>query len=184
MTEILIIDDDRDILKVLKANLEMYNFVATTADTWKQARQLLNEKHFSLIILDIMLPDSDGISICRDLRKDGSTIPIIMLTAKDKLSDKIMGLDCGADDYVVKPFEILELVARIKACLRRSADTKTEILTFGDIVIDTKKRQVTVNSQKIAFTVKEYELLVFLAKNKAEVISREKIRKNIWKDSA
>ena len=179
---ILAIDDDQDILKVLKANLELHGFDVMTAATWEEAREVLAKAEPDLIILDIMLPDGDGIEICRHLREEFSQVPIIMLTAKDKISDKVIGLESGADDYVVKPFETLELIARIKACLRRSASGPTEEeVTIDKLKVNFKKRLVTVGGRKIDLTPREYELLCFFIAHRGEVLSRDKIRKNVWK---
>ncbi len=183
-SRILAVDDDKDILKVLKANLDLYGYEVDTADNWAKSEEILSARQPDLIILDIMLPDGDGVEICRHLRKDFPKIPIIMLTAKDKISDKVIGLESGADDYMVKPFETLELLARIKACLRRTSPPATE----GEVVIrgmkiDYKKRQVTILGKEVELTPKEYELLCFFINHHGEVLSRETIRKNLWKDS-
>lgn len=182
--KILVVDDDKDILKVLKANLEINNFSVTTAENWIAAEDLLKNNNFDLLILDIMLPDKDGNEICCMLRRNGFSFPIIMLTACDKLSDKVTGLECGADDYVVKPFETLELVARIKACLRRTSTTEISNIIAGDIYIDNRTRTVTVRDVEIELTPKQYELLLFLVTHKGEVLSRKRIRKSVWKDSS
>jgi DNA-binding response OmpR family regulator len=180
---ILAIDDDMDILSVLKANLELHHFSVLTADSWAEGQiQLL--KAPDLIILDRMLPDSDGIEICKTIKGKYPELPIIMLTAKDKISDKVIGLESGADDYMVKPFETLELIARIKACLRRlKPSEKHETLTIGDLSIDFRRRLVKVRKSEVVLTPKEYDLLCFLVDNRDSVISREDIRKHLWKES-
>jgi DNA-binding response OmpR family regulator len=182
--KILIVDDDRDILKVLQANLEINNFSVSTSESWKQAEELLNTNSFDLLILDIMLPDKDGNEICCMLRQSGVSFPIIMLTARDKLSDKVTGLECGADDYVVKPFETLELVARIRACLRRTSITRAPTIEVGNIYIDNRTRTVKVREAEIELTPKEYDLLLLLITHRGEVLSRKRIRKSVWKDSS
>jgi DNA-binding response OmpR family regulator len=181
---ILAVDDDRDILKVLKANLQLHEYEVDTADNWTKAQELISETPPDLILLDLTLPDGDGIEICRHLRKELPQIPIIMLTAKDKVSDKVIGLESGADDYVVKPFETLELLARIKACLRRAVPhiTKEEV-SIGSIKIDFKKHLVTLSGKKIDLTPKEYELLCFFISHRGEALSRDAIRKAVWKGS-
>jgi DNA-binding response OmpR family regulator len=182
--KILAVDDDSDILKVLKANLELNGYEVDTADTWANAQEALSKGHPDLIILDVMLPDGDGMQICRDLRNDLPETPIIMLTAKDKVSDKVIGLESGADDYVVKPFETIELLARIKACLRRSAPPlKEEKIAVRNLKIDFRKRLVTVSSKKVNLTPREYDLLCFFISRRGEAVSREMIRRNIWKGS-
>lgn len=183
-SRLLAIDDDSDILKVLKANLELHGYSVETAENWKDAEKLLSESQPDLIILDIMLPDADGIEICKSLREESPQIPIILLTAKDKISDKVFGLESGADDYVVKPFETLELIARINACLRRvhSSSGKDKI-TSGNISIDFRKCLVTISNEVIGLTPKEYDLLCYFITNKGKVISRESIRNNLWRNS-
>ncbi|MEW5746678.1 MAG: response regulator transcription factor [Nitrospirota bacterium] len=181
---LLVVDDDRDILKVLKANLELHNFRVATAPSWAEGQARLSEERPDLVILDRMLPDGDGVDICRTLRKTHPDLPIIMLTAKDKVSDKVFGLESGADDYVVKPFETLELIARIKACLRRSKPAETESrVAIGALSIDYRRRIVTMKGKEIILTPKEYELLCYLVAHRGSVISREDIKKHLWKES-
>jgi DNA-binding response OmpR family regulator len=180
---ILVIDDDKDISRVLKANLELHKFVVVTANSWAEGRQALTEHMPDLLLLDLMLPDGDGVEICRELRKQYPAMPIIMLTAKDKISDKVIGLESGADDYVVKPFETLELIARIKVCLRRAKPAAEEHIAIGDLDIDYKKRIVRLKNREITLTPKEYDLLCFLVNNRGSVISREDIKKHLWKES-
>ncbi len=179
--KILIIDDDPDILKVLKANLELHNFNVITAESWTAGQRYLESAQPDIVILDIMLPDGDGLQICRDIRRDYPLLPVILLTARDKISDKVMGLEGGADDYVVKPFETIELIARIKACLRRlkPADEK---ITIRDITIDYKRRTVKIKGEKLILTPKEYDLLCFLVSNRGKVVSREDIKKALWRE--
>ncbi len=184
MNKVLAVDDDRDILKVLKANLELQSYEVDTADHWKEAKKMISESLPDLILLDVMLPDGDGVEICREIKSDYPQIPIIMLTAKDKVSDKVLGLESGADDYVVKPFETLELLARIKACLRRVTPAEhKEVVTIKNIKIDFKKRLVTLSGKTIDLTPKEYELLCFFVLHRGEALNRDTIRKNVWKDS-
>jgi DNA-binding response OmpR family regulator len=182
--KILAVDDDRDILKVLKANLELHDYEVDTAENWESAREILSARQPDLMILDVMLPDGDGTEICRELRRDFPAMPIIMLTAKDKVSDKVFGLESGADDYVVKPFETVELVARIKVCLRRVSEPAVkDRVVVGNIRVDFKKRIVTVSGKPVGLTPKEYNLLCFFIEHQGEAVSRETIRKNIWKGS-
>ncbi len=136
----------------------------------------------SLFLLDIMLPGEDGISILKNIKGNNQycDIPVIMLTAKGSEYDKIKGLDLGADDYVTKPFSVLELISRVKAVLRRTKKTQAEILKVGDIRIDEAKRAVFVGEEEITLTYKEFELLILLLKNKGIVLSRDKILQNVW----
>jgi len=185
---LLIVDDDPDILRVLRANLELNDFSVITADSCNSMKVVFKEKRPDLIILDLMLPDSDGIEVCKEIRKSHPEIPVIMLTARDKLSDKVIGLESGADDYIVKPFETLELIARIKACLRRTRlAQKEEVLKIGNLIIDRKKREVRKICDKdnscgrlIELTPKQYDLLVFLAENRDRVITRKELRNHLW----
>ncbi|GAB4423587.1 MAG: response regulator transcription factor [Thermodesulfovibrionales bacterium] len=180
---ILVIDDDPDILKVLRANLELHSFNVMTAESWAEGQKTLSAKEPDLLILDLMLPDGDGVEICRTLRKQYPSLPIVMLTARDKISDKVTGLESGADDYVVKPFETLELIARIKACLRRAKPLEEEQITIGKLNIDYKRRIVKVKNKKIILTPKEYDLLCFLVSSRGAVVSREDIKKHLWKET-
>lgn len=180
--KLLVIDDDPDILSVLKANLELYGFDTILAPDWTSAREVLGKEIPDLIILDIMLPDGNGVDICRELKGQYPKTPVILLTAKDRVSDKVTGLESGAEDYIVKPFETMELIARIKVCLRRKENghQKTD---FGDLSVDLKKRSVCVRGKEVELTPKEYDLLCLFITNKGEPLSREYIRKMIWKDS-
>jgi DNA-binding response OmpR family regulator len=180
--KLLVIDDDPDILKVLRANLELYGYTAVTADSWTKARAILDDQVPDLIILDLTLPDGDGLEICRLIKEENHRVPVIMLTARDSISDKVTGLESGADDYIVKPFETLELIARIKACLRRSVPVD-KALTINGLEIDMKAHQVTLNGKNVELTPKEFELLSLFASNRGEVITREFIRKKIWGDA-
>jgi len=183
-SKILVIDDDPDILKVLKANLELNNFTVSTASSWTEGAKIISGAVPDLIILDLMLPDKDGIDICRSVRETHPGLPIIMLTAKDKISDKVAGLESGADDYMVKPFETPELVARIKACLRRvSSESKDGQITIGSMSIDYKRRIVKVDDKEVLLTPKEYDLLCFLVSKRGAVISREEIKAELWRES-
>lgn len=183
MSHILIVDDDPDILKVLVANLSIAGFTADTAINCAEARKHINENTPDLIILDLMLPDCDGIELCRELRGKHLDTPIIMLTARDEVTDRVIGLESGADDYVVKPFEPIELLARVKACLRRKTSPPEGKLTAGEIDIDLAARRVTVEGSEIELTPREFDLLCLFVKNPEKVLTRDFIRKAIWKDS-
>lgn len=179
---LLVVDDDPDILRVLKANLGLYGFETQTAESWTRAQEALNDSLPALIILDLMLPDGDGMDICRQLKGRYPKLPIIMLTAKDRVSDKVTGLESGADDYIVKPFETLELVARVKVCLRRSAPPEKRTV-IGELTVDYAARTVHVRGGKAELTPKEYELLCLFLANRGEVVDREFIRKSLWKST-
>ncbi len=179
---ILAIDDDPDILRVLKANLELNDFVVETASNCQEAEDRLNEGLPDLIILDLILPDGDGVEFCRRLRREYK-IPVIMLTARDRVSDKVIGLESGADDYIVKPFETLELIARIKACLRRYRPDGDTVLKVGEIVLNYNTRTVEVRGEEVYLTPKEFDFLALLMENKGKVLTRNFIKKSLWKSS-
>lgn len=179
---LLVVDDDPDILRVLKANLELYGYETLLAATWGAAREALDRELPDLMILDLGLPDGDGVAICREAKAVYPKMPVIMLTARDRVSDKVTGLESGADDYIVKPFETLELVARVKACLRRS-EPVGEKAVIGELVVDLKARTVSVRGGAVELTPKEYELLCLFMNNRGEVVTREYIRKKIWKSA-
>jgi DNA-binding response OmpR family regulator len=190
--KILVVDDDPDILKIVRDNLELDGYGVRTASFGKEALAYFEKEVFDLIILDLKLPDMDGIQICRTIRQK-SDIPITMLTAKDGLSDKILGLESGADDYIVKPFDYLELAARIKARLRRSSPKNStgsssgtspkKIFEFQNIRLDPNTRTVEVNREKVSLTKKEFDLLYLLAENLGSVLEREVIKNELWPDA-
>jgi DNA-binding response OmpR family regulator len=181
-TLLLAVDDDADIRQVLKANLELYGFELDLAESWSKGQAALGRQLPSLIILDLTLPDGDGIEICKDLKQQYPKIPVIMLTAKDRVPDKVIGLESGADDYIVKPFETIELLARIRACLRRYVPS-VEKITIDGLVVDLKTRVVSLQGKAVELTPKEYDLLCLFLTNRGEPLRREFIRKTVWKDS-
>jgi DNA-binding response OmpR family regulator len=179
--QILLVDDDPDILRILKDNLELDGYAVRTATTGRDALQLFGSEQPDLILLDLSLPDIDGIQVCRSIREKSSA-PIIMLTARDRVPDKVLGLETGADDYVVKPFDYLELSARVRACLRRrpSPVCVEEVLEIGDLKIDEGRNTVWKASEKIPLTQRQFRLLVFLARNAGKVLDRRTIRLALW----
>ncbi len=182
---VLIIDDDEDILKVISANLKLEGYDILAAQTGSEAYDLILREGPDIIILDLNLPDIDGIQLCNKIRKENINIPIIMLTARDTVSDKVLGLECGADDYVVKPFNFLELSARIKSCLRRynnKCSIGLNVIKLNNLSIYPEKREVFINNQKINLTKTEFNLLLFLVENFGMVCSRKDIKKNLWKE--
>lgn len=185
--QILLIDDDADIREVLKAILEIQNFSLITAVNGKDgiAKFRENKKEVSLILLDIMLPDIDEYQVLQVIRAESKT-HIIMLTARDRNTDKILGLELGADDYVVKPFDTLELLARIKAVLRRIEEVKANVDKNEDIVLSEEKREVKIKNKIISLTPTEFDLFCYLYKNKNKnknkVVTRNDIKESIWAD--
>lgn len=182
-TTLLAVDDDQDIRTVLKANLGFHGFTVVTAANLAEAREVLKNTSPSLIILDLTLPDGDGLDFCGEIKAAHPQIPVIMLTARDKLQDKIIGLETGADDYVVKPFETCELLARIRARLRQVPTESTRTICAGDLLVDIDNHQVTLRGVAVPLTPKQFQLLVFLVENRGRLVTREEIRRTLWKSS-
>lgn len=191
--KILVVDDEVSLQETLAYNLKKQGYEVQTTGDGAEALDLAREMDPDLIILDIMLPGLDGFEICRILRREMST-PVLMLTARDDEIDRVVGLEVGADDYMAKPFSMRELVARVKAMLRRvrlireevdqagsaEAKLKGEILEFGNLRIDMTRREITVDGEVVAFKPKEYELLTFFAQHQGQVLSREFILERVW----
>lgn len=181
--KILIVDDEPLLVKGLKYGLEQDGYSTEAAYDGKKALELQEKEKFDLIILDLMLPEIDGLEVCQKIREK-SDVPIIMLTAKGEDMNKILGLEYGADDYMTKPFNILELKARIKAILRRSSNKEAklgdQIIYVDDFIINTLGRKVTVNGKEINLTAKEFDLLILLATNPGKVFTREELLEIIW----
>ena len=182
---IYIVEDDRNIQEIELFALKNSGYQATGFETAKEFYKALNEKLPELILLDIMLPDEDGLSILKRLRSRADTqkIPVILVTAKTSEIDKVKGLDGGADDYIAKPFGVMEMIARVKALLRRSGGMEESLLTCGNVTLDSEKRMVYVDGKSIELTYKEFELLKLLMKNHGIVISRDVIMERVWDSS-
>jgi response regulators consisting of a cheY-like receiver domain and a winged-helix DNA-binding domain len=182
---IYIVEDDRNIQEIELFALKNSGYQATGFETAKEFYKALNEKLPELILLDIMLPDEDGLSILKRLRSRADTqkIPVILVTAKTSEIDKVKGLDGGADDYIAKPFGVMEMIARVKALLRRSGGMEESLLTCGNVTLDGEKRMVYVDGKTIELTYKEFELLKLLMKNHGIVISRDVIMERVWDSS-
>jgi len=179
---ILVVDDEKLLVKGIKFNLENEGYQVDAAYDGLEAVELARSGNYDLIILDVMMPELDGLEACMRIR-EFSTIPIIMLTARGEDMDKIIGFEYGADDYITKPFNILELKARIRALLRRSAlvsNNTSAVLTVGHITIDTEKRIAMKNDEHVELTVKEFDVFELLSKNPGRVYSRETLLNIIW----
>jgi len=179
---ILVVDDEKLLVKGIKFNLENEGYQVDAAYDGLEAVELARSGNYDLIILDVMMPELDGLEACMRIR-EFSTIPIIMLTARSEDMDKIIGFEYGADDYITKPFNILELKARIRALLRRSAlvsNVTASVLTVGHITIDTEKRIATKNDEMVELTVKEFDVFELLSKNPGRVYSRETLLNIVW----
>ena len=179
---IFIVEDERRIARFLQIELEHEGFETATEDNGQRAFERIGQERFDLVLLDVMLPGIDGFEVCRKVR-EFSSVPIIMLTAKDELEDKVTGLDIGADDYITKPFAIQELMARIRAALRKHQTPETpegERLTCKNLVLYPSRYEVTVNGEEIHLTKKEYSLLEYLLRNKRNVLTRDQILQEVW----
>jgi two-component system response regulator MprA len=178
---ILIIEDDEGILKFLRRGLAYEGYQVEASKDGQTGLISARDTPPDLVILDLMLPGIDGLEVCRRLRAGGGEIPILMLTAKDSLSDRVIGLDMGADDYMVKPFELDELLARIRALLRRSQPTsRPKVIRFSDLSLDTGTRQASRGERIISLTAKEYELLELFMRHPRQVLTRDVIFDRVW----
>ena len=178
--KILVVEDEKDLNRVITKHLKKNNYSDDSCFDGEQALDYVLYGEYDLIITDIMMPKIDGYEFIKQLRVKGNSTPVIMLTAKDSLDDKILGLDSGADDYIVKPFEFDELLARIRVLMRRNYGFATNIIQVDDVVLDISKKQVTRSGESIVLTGKEYEVLEYLFKNKTGIISREQILNHVW----
>ena len=182
MKRILIIEDDPAIVKGLQESLEDEHYDILTATDGKEGYEMAGRENPDLILLDLMLPTMNGQDICRKLREDGITVPILMLTSKREETDKVLGLELGADDYITKPCSLRELHARIKANLRRSEIIRKEVstYTFADLEIDFKKQKSLKKGKPIQFSTKEYEILHFFIQHDDEIVSRDMLLDEVW----
>ncbi|TAN62149.1 response regulator transcription factor [bacterium] len=182
--KILIVEDEPDIVKMVEYNLKKEGFRVISAPDGNEALRRVERERPDIIILDLMLPEIDGLEVCRALKKnqDSADIPVIMLTAKSQETDKIVGLELGADDYITKPFSVRELIARIKAVLRRAREKEKppEIIKIGSLTIDFSKIKASIGNKPVELTAKEFELLSALIKAKGRVLSRDYLLDNIW----
>lgn len=183
MDKIYVIEDDESIRELLKVALEGFGYSIKAYESAEPALLDIKEDKPDLVIFDLMLPGMDGLAAIRLLRQDTQlkNTPVICLTAKDKELDKVMGLDVGADDYITKPFGVLELAARIRSLLRRSSkEDSTEILTFKSVTVNTQTREVRNEGELIELTYKEYELLLYLIEHESRVVNRDELLNQIW----
>ena len=182
---ILVVEDDRNISDLIRMYLEKEGFEVRSAYDGGKAIEEYDKQAPDMVLLDIMLPDEDGLSILKSLRTRADTqkIPVILVTAKSTEIDKVKGLDGGADDYIAKPFGVMEMIARVKALLRRSGGAEESLMTCGNVTLDSEKRMVYVDGKPVELTYKEFELLKLLMKNHGIVISRDVIMERVWDSS-
>lgn len=181
--KILVIEDEKKVALALQKGLESEHYDVQVALTGEEGFYLLCSREFDLVVLDLMLPGRDGMEILRTLRRSNAQTPVLILTARDTLEDKILGLDLGADDYLVKPFAFPELTARIRALLRRGRGDEALKLKLADLEMDLVKRAVVRGKQAIPLTVKEFEILEYLLQNQGHVVTREMLAREVWKET-
>ena len=181
---ILIVEDEKEIRNFLKKSLESECFVVDTAEDGERGSYLARTNDYDLITLDNIMPKKSGVEVCREIRKDGKNAPILILSVKSETTTKVDLLNAGADDYLTKPFSLDELIARIKALLRRPQEVENELLKIDDLTIDTAKQIVKRGNKEIYLTRKEFTLLKYLLKNKSFVLSRNMIMEHVWDMSA
>lgn len=177
---ILVVEDNQKLAGYIQKALQQKSYSVDCAYDGESGEEKANLDEYDLVILDIMLPGKDGLAVCKDLRRQNNLVPIILLTARDTLGDKILGLDSGADDYLVKPFELEELLARIRALLRRPESKIAEILSAQDVVVDSAASLIRKSGVPLQLTLKEYALLEYMIRNKNMTVTREQILDHCW----
>jgi DNA-binding response OmpR family regulator len=177
---ILVVEDERRLANIIRRGLVEEGYTVDNAYDGEEAEYMADHSPFNVIILDLMLPRKDGIEVCRDLRLKGKNTPILILTARDTLDDRVRGLDSGADDYLVKPFAFSELLARLRALVRRGGHLKSHKLQAGDVIMDTLSREVWRGSRRIDLTTKEYTILEYFLRHQNIVLTRTMLEENIW----
>ena len=181
---VLVVEDELKVANALREGLEGERFEVVVERTGEGAFFRVNTESFDVILLDLTLPGRDGLAILQALRQRGVKTPVLVLTARDSLQDRVTGLDAGADDYVIKPFAFAELLARIRALVRRGRVTEAPRLSVGDLEMDLVTRKVTRNAQPVELTVREFELLEYLLRYHGQVVSRETLARDVWKETA
>jgi len=181
---ILVVEDEQKVANALREGLEGERYDVVVERTGEGAFFRVNTESFDVILLDLTLPGRDGLEILQALRQRGMKTPVLVVTARDSLNDRVAGLDAGADDYLIKPFAFAELLARIRALVRRGRVTETPRLTVGDLEMDLVTRKVTRGSQPVELTVREFELLEYLMRYHGQVVSRETLARDVWRETA
>jgi DNA-binding response OmpR family regulator len=181
---ILIVEDERKLAAALQAGLEAETYAVSVAFTGEEGFYLANTEAFDLMVMDVMLPGRDGLEVLRSLRQHGMRTPTLLLTARDTIDDRVRGLDSGADDYLVKPFAFPELLARVRALLRRGRQETPAMLKLNDLEMDMVSRTVSRAGAKLDLTPREFDLLEYLLRNQGRVVSREMLARDIWKETA
>lgn len=184
LVRILVVEDEMKVARALQEGLEAQDYEVTAAHTGEEGFFLVNAEQFDLVVLDVMLPGRDGLEVLATLRKRGLTTPVLVLTAKDTVEDRVLGLDTGADDYLVKPFAFPELLARIRALLRRGGMELSVRLRCADLEVDRVARTVMRGGRSLELTAREFELLEYLLQHQGHVVSREMLAKDVWRENA
>ena len=177
---VLVVEDAVKVAGIIKRGLEEEGFAVDVVGSGKEALWIGNENEYDAVVLDVMLPDMDGFEVSRRLRRDGRWFPVLMLTARDAVSDRVRGLDAGADDYLTKPFAFPELVARLRALMRRGAKPRPSVIAVGDLSLDPSTREVRRGANDIALTAKEFALLEYFMRNPEQVLSRTRLLEHVW----
>ena len=177
---VLVVEDDAALSDMLSRTLREHGYAVDVAEDGAKALYLAAVNDYDAMILDVGLPKRDGIEVSRELRRKGSRVPILMLTARDTVDDKVSGLDAGADDYLVKPFEVKELLARLRALLRRLPELLPTNLTVGDLVLDTRSQTAARDGRQLPLTTKEYAMLEYLARNAGRIVGRAELTDHVW----
>jgi len=181
---ILVVEDEEKMAKALRRGLEADQFSVSVAHTGEEGFFLASTETYDLIILDLMLPERDGMEVLAALRRRNVFVPVLILTSKDTVKDRVRGLDAGADDYLVKPFAFSELVARIRALLRRGRQESSNTLRLADVEMDTAGRTVSRGGKELTLTAREFDLLLYLLRHQGRVVSREMLARDVWQETA
>ncbi|HEY6802543.1 MAG TPA: response regulator transcription factor [Pyrinomonadaceae bacterium] len=180
---ILLVEDDSNIARFVAKGLREQAYAVDVTDDGNDAIFKLSITDYDAVILDVMIPGRDGFSVCSELRANGVFVPVIMLTARDTLQDRVDGLDCGADDYITKPFAVAELLARLRALLRRGQYLRPSLIEIADLVLDTRAQRATRGGKELPLTTKEYALLEYLAREQGRIVSRADIAEHVWDEN-
>jgi len=180
---VLLVEDDPRIARFVSRGLRERTYAVDVADNGADALYKFFVSDYDVVVLDVMIPERNGYEVCRELRTRGSHVPVLMLTARDAVADRIKGLDSGADDYLTKPFAVAELAARLRALLRRGQVFRPPTIQIADLVIDTRSRKVTRGGREVGLTAKEYALLEYLAREAGRVVNRSEISEHVWDET-
>jgi DNA-binding response OmpR family regulator len=179
-TSLLLVEDDRKLVRALERGLALEGYAVDVAYSGEEALERVSARTYAAVVLDVMLPGADGFEVCEAIRREQRTLPVLMLTARSEVADRIRGLDAGADDYLVKPFDFGELLARLRALGRRSQSERAPLVEVGELQLDSATRTVTRAGQEVELTAREFEVLAFLARHEGEVVSRRQMLEQIW----